>query len=276
MQKTTCGTATSSARPMLSALALLACGLVSLGGGASSASAGSPKAPHPPTGLVSWYKAARNAKDSSGHNNGKLVGGVSYAAGNPGEAFSFDGSTGYLSVGDPSDLRSDGRDFTIAARVWFASNVSPVGSPSTPCHADGGPGCDMSIVTKMAGADEGSEPNSNGWRLVKQSDNHIWFCFGAGSNGCVAGSNTTAVTTTAVAPHRWYEVVGVYSRTGGISVYVNGQLQGHVSGEGAVDDDTAPMLLGYYPGESFLWGRLNEVQYFARSLTPAQIRKLPY
>jgi hypothetical protein len=228
-----------------------------------------------PAGLISWFKADGNAKDSRGHHNGKIVGGVSYAAGNPGKAFNFDGSTGYISAGDPAALRSDGRDFTIAARVWFASNVSPVGSPSQPCHADGGPGCDMSIVTKMAAVVDGSTPNSNGWRLVKQSDNHIWFCFGAGGNGCVAGSTTTAISTTAVAAHRWYEIVGLYSKTGGISIYVDGQLQDNVSGAGAVDDDTAPMLFGYYPGESFLWGRLNQIQYFDRSLTASQIRSLP-
>jgi hypothetical protein len=130
----------------------------------------------------------------------------------------------------------------------------------------------MSIVTKMAG---GTPPNSNGWRLVKQSDDHIWFCFGAGGNGCVAGSTTTAVSTTAVSPHRWYEVVGVYNKASGISIYVNGQLQDTVSGAGAVDTDTAPMLFGYYPGESFLWGRLNEIQYFDTSLTASQIGSLP-
>lgn len=226
----------------------------------------------PPAGLISWYKADGNAKDSVGHNNGTTHGGVTYAAGDPGEAFSFNGSTGYVSVGDPIDLRSDGKNFTIAARVWFTSNSSPAGSPSQPCHADGGPGCDMSIVTKMAA---GSTPNSNGWRLVKQSDNHIWFCFGANGNGCVAGSDTTAISTTAVVPDRWYEVVGVYSKTSGISIYVNGKLQDRVSGAGAVDNDAASMLFGYYPGESFLWGRLNQIQYFDTSLTAAQIILLP-
>jgi hypothetical protein len=263
------------ARRGLLAFALLTCVIAGLSAVVSSALARSVKHPQPPKGLVSWYQADRNAKDSQGHNNGTLHGGVSYAAGDPGEAFSFDGSTGYVSVGDPSALRSDGRDFTIAARVWFASNVSPSGSPSQPCHADGGPGCDMSIVTKMAGVAQGSTPNSNGWRLVKQSDNHVWFCFGAGGNGCLSGSTTTAISTTAVVPHRWYEIVGVYSQTSGISIYVDGQLQDTVSGAGAVDDDTAPMLFGYYPGESFLWGRLNEIQYFNKSLTAAQIRALP-
>jgi hypothetical protein len=251
---------------LLSACALLVPGL---------ALARASKRRQPPSGLISWYKADKNVKDSRGHNNGKIYGGVSYAAGNPGQAFSFNGSTGYVSVGDPSSLRSDGQDFTIAARVWFTSNVSPAGSPSQPCHADGGPGCDMSIVTKMAGVADGATPNSNGWRLVKQSDNHIWFCFGAGDNGCVAGSSTTAISTTAVVPHRWYEIVGVYSKTNGISIYVNGRRQDNVSGTGAVDDDTAPMLFGYYPGESFLWGRLNEIQYFDQSLTGSQIRSLP-
>lgn len=197
-----------------------------------------------PPGLVSWYKANGNAKDSKGHNNGAIHGGVTFSAGDPGRASNLNGSTDYISVGDPADLRSIGHNFTIAARVLFNSNVSSAGSPSQPCHADGGPGCDMSIVTKMTGTSSAAGANSNGWRLVKQSDNSIWFCLGALDNGCVAGSSTTAISTTRVVPHVWYEVVGVYSQTGGMSLYVNGKLEDTASGANAVNDDTAPLLFG--------------------------------
>ena len=254
---------------------LLACGALVTVVGVSPAFAQSRPAAKTPPGLVSWYEANGNAKDSKGHNNGAIHGGVTFSAGDPGRAFNFNGSTGYVSVGDPADLRSNGHDFTIAARVWFNSNLSPAGSPSKPCYADGGSGCDMSIVTKMTPTSNGVGPNTNGWRLVKQSDDSIWFCLGALDNGCVAGSTTTAISTTLVVPHVWYEVVGVYSQSGGMSLYVNGKLEDHATGANSVNNDTAPFLFGYYPGESFLWGRLNQVQYFNKALSASEISALP-
>jgi hypothetical protein len=43
----------------------------------------------PPSGLVSWWKAEGNAKDSADGNNGTLVNGVGFAAGEVGQAFLF-------------------------------------------------------------------------------------------------------------------------------------------------------------------------------------------
>src|SRR5262249_48172926 len=40
-------------------------------------------------GLVSWWRGEGNANDAQGGNNGALVGGVSYAPGKVGQAFSF-------------------------------------------------------------------------------------------------------------------------------------------------------------------------------------------
>jgi hypothetical protein len=51
----------------------------------------------PAIGLVSWWQGEGNALDSVSANNGSLVGGVTYAPGKKGSAFSFDG-TGYVLV----------------------------------------------------------------------------------------------------------------------------------------------------------------------------------
>jgi hypothetical protein len=224
-----------------------------------------------PAGLVSWYQASGNARDSAGHNNGTVHGGVTYAGGHPGRGFSFDGSTGYVSIGNPNDLR-DTDNFTIAAWVRFNSLASPAGSPSKPCSAND-ESCDMSIVSKMVDTSSGT-PNTNGWRLLKQTDNHFWFCLGAGGNGCAAGSSTTARSATVARPDVWYHVVGVDSATRGLALYVNGKLQGTATGAGAENTNVAPMLLGYYPAESFLYGRLDQIQYFDRALTAKQVRSL--
>jgi Concanavalin A-like lectin/glucanases superfamily len=183
-----------------------------------------------PAGLVSWWQAEGNANDSVGSNNGTLVGGVTFAAGHPGQAFNFDGSTGYVSIGNPSNLQSHGGDFTISEWVRFASLVSPPGSPSALCWTSYG--CDMAIANKEVSS--GGDPNADGWRLLKASDNHLYFCVGGPGNGCVAGgSPTTAESTTVAVAGTWYHVAGVFSAVNGLSLCVNGVLEGSATGRGS-------------------------------------------
>ena len=47
-----------------------------------------------PPGIVGWWKAEGDAKDVTGTNSGILLGGVAFAAGKVGQAFSFSGSAG--------------------------------------------------------------------------------------------------------------------------------------------------------------------------------------
>jgi hypothetical protein len=235
-----------------------------------------------PAGLVSWWQAEGNANDSVDGNNGTLNSGVTFTAGHPGQAFNFDGSTGSVSIGNPSNLQSGGADFTIAAWVNFASLAKPSGSPSAPCGVSG---CDMSIVNKMvdSGAppfQPGWSPNTDGWRLAKGSDNHFYFCFGLANNGCDTDPNkyTTAGSASLAVAGTWYHVAGVFSATQGLSLYVDGTLDGTATGAGAVDTDIADFLIGYYPFESFMYGQIDEVQYFNRALSASEIQQLatPY
>ena len=46
----------------------------------------------PPAGLVGWWRGEGAASDSAGTNNGVLEGGVAFAAGEVGQAFSFNGT----------------------------------------------------------------------------------------------------------------------------------------------------------------------------------------
>ncbi len=51
-----------------------------------------------PPGMVAWWRGENNALDSAGTNNGVLVGGMSYGAGEVGQGFVFDGSTAYIDI----------------------------------------------------------------------------------------------------------------------------------------------------------------------------------
>ena len=65
----------------------------------------------PVPGASAWWRAGGNANDSAGLNHGTLNGGVTFTAGEVGQAFKFDGLSGYVSVPDAPALRPS--SFTI-------------------------------------------------------------------------------------------------------------------------------------------------------------------
>jgi Concanavalin A-like lectin/glucanases superfamily/Immunoglobulin I-set domain len=88
--------------PWTAAMALLA--ILSLFGPASPcAQAGCVS---PPGGLVGWWPGEGDATDRLGVNNGTTQGGVGYAPGETGQAFLFDGSSGYVTFAANSSLNA--------------------------------------------------------------------------------------------------------------------------------------------------------------------------
>lgn len=53
-----------------------------------------------PSGLVSWWRAEGNTNDTIGTNHATLNGSVTYALGLVGQAFSFNGTNGYVALPD--------------------------------------------------------------------------------------------------------------------------------------------------------------------------------
>ncbi len=74
-----------------------------------------------PSGIVSWWTANNTAADVYGLNNATLTG-VTYAAGEVGKAFSFDGADDWAALGDPSSLAFTA-SFTIEG--WIKVNGLP-------------------------------------------------------------------------------------------------------------------------------------------------------
>ena len=134
----------------------------------------------------------------------------------------------------------------------------------------------MSIVDRMF--DSGGSPNTDGWRLLKQSDNRFWFCLGGGlepeTNGCDAGLATTVTSQTKVVPGVWYNVVA-RKTAGRISIYVNGRREGTTTLGPFFDDNTADVLVGANdPEGAHLNGVVGEVAIYRRALSPDEIRTL--
>ncbi len=75
-----------------------------------------------PAGLVSWYRGEGNANDSADGNNGTLQNGATFASGEVGQAFSFDGVDDYVSIPDAPDLHF-GNQVTVDG--WFNPTAAP-------------------------------------------------------------------------------------------------------------------------------------------------------
>lgn len=74
-----------------------------------------------PAGAIAWYRAENNANDTRGSNHGTNLG--TYAAGHVGQAFSFNGTSGYVSVPDSATLEP--ASITVEAWVNFPSSPLP-------------------------------------------------------------------------------------------------------------------------------------------------------
>ena len=205
-------------------------------------------------GLVSWWPGDGNAQDAEGSNHGRAQGSLGFATGVVGQAFSFNGTDASVNLGNSSDLRVSQDDFTVTA--WVRFNALPG---------------DMSIVDKMSPAGA----NRDGWRLLKQRDNHFWFCFGRDSdNGCTSSGPTTVMSSTTASTNEWFHLAAVKS-TSNISVYVNGTLEETKSLALFTDTHEANLLVGSNALEgAYLNGLVDEIRLYNHALTDAEVRDI--
>jgi Concanavalin A-like lectin/glucanases superfamily/Immunoglobulin domain len=71
-----------------------------------------------PSGLVSWWRAEGNGNDSAGANNGVLQGGMTFGAGEVGQAFSFDGTSNAITI--PASASLDvGQSGGLTVEAWI-------------------------------------------------------------------------------------------------------------------------------------------------------------
>src|SRR5689334_18749528 len=80
------------------------------------------------TGLVSWWKAEGNANDVAGLNNGTLLNGTSFAAGEVGQAFRFDGQSNYVSIPSSASLNI-GLSNGLTIECWVKPNELTIARP---------------------------------------------------------------------------------------------------------------------------------------------------
>ncbi len=198
------------------------------------------------SGTVSWWPGEGNADDVAGANNGTLVGGVSFAPGVVGQAFSFDGSSGYVTIPDSASLDIFVSSLTIEA--WI--KVNQLGANSDW----------VGIVTK----------GNSSWRLqgTAGADTVTFSVSGVSPSGDLTGSWN-------VNDGQWHHVAGVYDGTN-MFLYVDGELDVTQPATGTIAQNSYPMCIGENaeaPGH--LWnGLIDEVSIYNRALTASEIQTI--
>ncbi len=207
-----------------------------------------------PAGIVSWWKAAGDARDSVGTNDGILTGGT-LAAGEVGEAFRFSDASDYVDVGDQDSLDPGNGNFTVEAWIRTASIFNGNGSAA------------QTIVAKR-------ENGHRGYILFLQYGLlNLWVSDGRslvffGDAGTPLDDDT------------FHHVAGVLDRTSttGGRVYVDGieMVAQDATMFTSPIENSMPFCIGKdtYPGyesSQDFTGSIDEVSYYNRALSRAEI-----
>ena len=211
----------------------------------------------PPSGLVAWWPAEGNANDIVGTNNGALFGGASFAGGEVGQAFSFDGTNGYVQIPDSDALKP--ANVTIEAWVWLDPNL-----PSN----NGG----EQIVFKKNTSTAWFEGYSLSKTTINNGDgtysDRFQFCVSRAGDQVAINSQTIAQRGV------WYHVGATYDGNQSI-LYINGVAEVSATPGFALDYDTDPVFIGttgtWAPYLGMFGGRIDEVSIYNRALSAAEI-----
>ena len=200
-----------------------------------------------PSGLVALWSGEGNANDSAGENPGTLHGGVTFAKGQVGQAFRFDGSTGVVSVPHRALWDFGNNAFTIA----FWANFNSARRAEVFICDDNGYGLEQ-----------------NKWLFWRGTQGNVLTFTIAGPRLENIGQFPFSP-----APGQWYHLA--VTREGSEwTFYTNGAVIGNASVTITVPSMTAPLTIGDSEGLSYFSGLLDEVSIYNRALSAAEIQSL--
>lgn len=207
-----------------------------------------------PAGLVAAYGFSEGSgtttADASGNGiTGTIVGATWTTQGKFGNALSFNGTTSYVDLGNPTALQLTG-SMTWSAWVNAAAN----------------PPDDGQIVAKS--------DNTSGWQFKTSPDT------GPHTFGVAISATTTAHTqrysTTVRSLNTWYHVAGVYNASAQtLDIYVNGVLNnGTLLGTVPTSqlNSSVNANIGRRTGGFYFNGIIDEVRIYNRALSQAEIQ----
>ena len=208
-----------------------------------------------PDGIVSWWPGEGDASDIVSGNDGTLIGGVTFAAGLVGQAFSLNGVDGFVSVPDDPSLSFGTNDFTVD--LWVNFNAT-----------DG----EQVLIEKYI---ETFDTSAQGWTFTKLADQRLRVSF--------AGHQVVDSGTVTIPAGTWTHLA-FRRNNGAVTLFMNGVAIASGSDPANVDS-TSSLKLGHRgnpddtPGSKdtrqfYLNGLIDEVDVFNRALTEEEIQAI--
>ena len=198
-------------------------------------------------GLVAWWKADGDARDSAGDRHGTLIGGATFAPGRDGQAFAFNGSTSYVWIPNNPALIFGKDDFTIALWAKFAT---------------------ASSRQAMIACDDGPGPN-NKWCFWLY-DGALRYHIGTKAPGQGAWLGTLGFAPSA---DRWFHLT--MAKDGStFRFYINGEEKISERWPGETPQVSAPLTIGVAEGGNYFKGLLDDIRIYSRALSEAEITAL--
>ena len=199
--------------------------------------------PNVPTGLISWWRGEGDTTDTMGVHPGTALGGLSYAAGQVGQAFSLNGQNAAVALGNWFNLQ----EFSLS--LWVKPGTTQV---------------------QYADILDNNHTDYRSWVIqhnnVSDAARSSWHW---GANG--AGGIAYWMTNSA-----WQQLVVTVSSNHVSSLYRNGQLLQTVTGTGPiVYDGTQFFNLGkHHLLGRYFNGLVDELMCFNRPLSADEVASL--
>ena len=207
----------------------------------------------PPSGLISWWPGDGNADDIQNDNNGTLENGATFAPGQVGQGFSFDGVDDHVFIGNPQSLKFTD-ELTIDA--WINPNDLSEGQIAA-------------IVNKWG---QSQSLDSYFFGITKQGG----VIEVVGAIG-VLGIKDVGLYGGNIPANTWSHVAMTYDNVTGANIlYLNGQQAASRTKLGGIFASNQIVLIGRE--ESHLPrpfpGLIDEVEIFDRALSPSEIQSI--
>ncbi|HWI56573.1 MAG TPA: LamG domain-containing protein, partial [Bacillota bacterium] len=211
----------------------------------------------PPAGILAWWAGEGSGADALGLNSGTLQGGVTFAPGQVGQTFVFNGTNSFLQVPDSRLLSPHvGPSGELTLEAWvlvprLPRFDTPTSQPNRAIAVKGSPGqweYGFSITTNA------------------QPAFSLWQSGGSGYSGASGAPLTT---------NAWHHLVGVLRKGQFVRLYVDGQLAGEsTSFSGDTFEGSSPLYIGRRGDGQYFDGSVDELSLDGRALSSAEIAAL--
>jgi Concanavalin A-like lectin/glucanases superfamily len=204
-----------------------------------------------PSGIVAWYRAETNTVDTVNGNNGTFLGSPSYASGEVGQAFDFNGSS-YVSVPDAPQI-----DFTNTMTVEAWVNLRTYSGANS-----------REIVSKF-----GSSGPLDCWTLaIDPPTKKAYYVL----NSFSPGISIQLFSSTIIPTNQWVHIAGVADGSQ-MKIYVNGELSNSTNWTYGIHTTNSPVTIGctmQFVPTSYFNGQIDEVSLYNTALSDCDIQSI--